>query len=140
MPTSGERHLNTLLGTLSPVLVDEEFVFLTFADAAYGDHAMLQPVASCVETEGLTLVVPRQQAVDLGHAYDAVFSEISLQVHSSLEAIGLTAAISTALARQHISANVIAGFFHDHIFVPQSDSTNAMAVLVELAELSRSAE
>jgi len=31
-----------------------------------------------------------------------------------------------------ISANVIAGFYHDHLFVPSDDADKAVAALLEL--------
>jgi uncharacterized protein len=58
---------------------------------------------------------------------------ITLTVHSALEAVGLTAAFSKALADVNISCNVVAGYYHDHIFVPQQDAEKAMAVLESLA-------
>jgi len=57
---------------------------------------------------------------------------ITLTVHSSLEAVGLTAAVAGALARQGISANVVAAFYHDHIFVPRDQAERAVAVLEKL--------
>jgi len=132
--STGETNLGTLLKTMSPVLATGGFVFVTFAQAQYGDHAELQPIATFNEPEGLTLVVPKECA-DQHHArYDTVFSVITLQVHSSLEAVGLTAAFSAALAEQGISANVIAGFYHDHIFVQQESAATAMAALNALTQ------
>jgi len=128
-----ERDLDKLLSSIAPVLLDDEFVFCTFAHSCYGDHQELKPFACCVETEGLTLVVPKSRADDAGLGYDCVCKGISLGVHSSLEAVGLTAAISTKLARRGISANMIAGYFHDHIFVQSKHAENAVAALGELA-------
>jgi len=119
---------------MSPVLSTGEFVFVTFAQARYGDHVELQPIASFNEPEGLTLVVPKECADQHDVPYNSVFSTITLQVHSSLEAVGLTAAFSAALSEQGISANVIAGFYHDHIFVPQESAATAMAALVALTQ------
>jgi hypothetical protein len=58
-----------------------------------------------------------------------------LQVHSSLEAVGLTAIISGKLASYDISANVIAGFYHDHVFVPEQDAEQALELLNNLSKL-----
>ena len=129
---TGESNLSKLLETMSPVLMAGEFVFITMPNARYGDHAELQPIASFNESEGLALVVPKQRADDNSIAYDAVFSAITLQVHSSLEAVGLTAAFSSVLAENNISANVIAGFYHDHIFVTQDSADKAMQAIVSL--------
>ncbi len=129
---NGETDLDRLLASLSPVLVDGEFVYCTFATAQYGDHAHLQPVAAIGEPEGLTLIVPKANADAHGLDYTIVFRMITLRVHSSLEAVGLTAAFSSTLAEHGIGANVIAGFHHDHILVPGEDAEAAIAALETL--------
>lgn len=131
---TGEQNLQVLLQTLSPTLLDGEFVFLSFAQALYGDHAGLQPIASFVEAEGLTLVVPKAIADQQNKQYDAAFKAITLKVHSSLEAVGLTAAFAQQLSSYGISANVFAGYFHDHIFVASEDADNAIEALNALSK------
>ena len=106
---SGETDLARLLASMSPVLADEEYVFCSIEDARYGDRAELAPIAAVAEAEGLTLILPRARADSAGLAYDSVFRKITLRVHSSLDAVGLTAAFSAALTGQGISANVVAG-------------------------------
>ena len=113
----GEKDLEKLLAGCSPVLSASEFVFVSFPSSRYGDHSELSPIAFIVEDEGATLVVPRSEADARQIGYESVFKRITLNIHSSLDAVGLTAAVSTALSDHGISANVIAGFFHDHIFV-----------------------
>lgn len=130
---AGETDLQTLLASLSPRLNTGEYIFASFANAAYGDHAALNPVASMAEAEGLTLVVPKQKADEYQISYEAVFCGITLEVHSSLEAVGMTAAFAKKLTERGVSANVIAGFYHDHIFVQASDKDKAMAALGEFA-------
>ena len=130
---AGITDLDILVRSMSPQLVDGEFVFCTFADASYGDYAGLNPIASMRETEGLTLVVPRERAAVEGLPCDNLFRCISLQVHSSLDAVGLTAAFSAKLTEQGISANVIAGFYHDHLFVQHDQAERALAAIRELA-------
>lgn len=130
---SGETDLDRLLARLSPRLVDGEFVFLSFVDARYGDRAELEPLAAVSEAEGLTLIVPRQRADAHGQAYESVFRAITLQVHSSLDAVGLTAAFAGKLAERGISANVIAGFYHDHIFVRRDAAASALEALESLS-------
>ena len=129
---NGETDLGRMLATLSPRLADGEFVFCSFAAARYGDHADLEPIAAINEPEGLTLVVPKSNADARALDYSGVFRMISLGVHSSLEAVGLTAAFSHALAKHGISANVVAGRFHDHIFVPVDQAGRAIDALAEL--------
>lgn len=87
------------------------------------------PLATVAEEEGLTVVLPVEDAQRLGLAVDTVFTCITLNVHSSLESVGLTAAVSTALAEHEISCNVIAGYHHDHLLVPAHQAEQAMALL-----------
>ena len=130
---SGETNLDKLLATMSPSFMDGEFVFLSFANAAYGEYANLDPVASIIEAEGLTLVIQKSQADRRALEYQSSFKGITLGVHSSLDAVGLTAAFSVKLTEHGISANVIAGFFHDHIFVQVNDAERAIAALQQLS-------
>lgn len=130
---SGETDLEALLARMSPRLLDGEFVFLSFADGAYGDRAELEPVAAVREDEGLTLIVPRHLADAHGLAYESVFRAITLQVHSSLDAVGLTAAFAARLAERGISANVVAGFYHDHVYVQRDAAAGALEALESLS-------
>lgn len=133
----GEHNLEKLLATMSPVLLDEEFVFVTIKNAHYGDHSELEPFAAVVEPEGLTLLVPRSRADEQKISYQSMFRGITLRVHSSLDAVGLTAAFSAELAKFGISANVLAGYFHDHIFVQSAAADTAMVALKSLAAKNR---
>ena len=125
----GLTDLEEMLSTLEPRLGDEEYVFHTVANGRYGEFQSLLPIASFQETEGLTLVVPRRTAQEQGIDCSSVFRCITLNVHSSLEAIGLTAAVSKTLTDHGISANVIAAFYHDHIFVQKERADEALAAL-----------
>ena len=118
---------------MSPALLPGEYVF-TSVDGDYGDFAELTPLASFVETEGMTLVVPKANAIAGQLDFDSIFRVITLRVHSSLEAVGLTAAVATKLAEKGISANVIAAYYHDHILVPSDKSELAMEALSELCQ------
>ena len=129
---AGEEGLDTWLVLLQPSLLPGDFVFCTAANLKYGDFAELQPLASYQEEEGLTLVLSKQSADVAGLAYDSVFNCIILMVHSSLEAVGLTAAVSGKLAANGISANVIAAYHHDHVFVPKNKAQQALQLLTEL--------
>ena len=92
------------------------------------------PVALVRETEGVTLVLEQEQADGFGLPYEYVAAMITLRVHSSLGAVGLTAAVSQRLAAAGISCNVVAGYFHDHLFVPVDLGTRAVNMLRELGE------
>ncbi|PYY92351.1 acetyltransferase [Pseudomonas sp. TKO26] len=128
---AGETSLTTLLRSMSPQLNDGEYVFCSLAD-----HSLLQGsevLGSFREQEGLTVIIQRQEAERLGLVFDYVAAWITLNVHSALEAVGLTAAFAGALGRAGISCNVIAGYYHDHLFVGQADAQRAMQVLQQLA-------
>lgn len=129
---TGEKDLKKLVASLSPVLMDGEYVFCSFRDAQYGDYLDLEPIVTIKETEGLTLVVPKNKADDRCLSYELAFKGITLSVHSSLDAVGLTAAFSSKLGERGISANVIAGYYHDHIFVPKELAGQAIEALNEL--------
>lgn len=131
---SGERDLAVLLNSMEPELLPKDYVFATFPDGQYGDGAHLLPIGSFKEKEGLTLIIPKQAAENNNIKTDTILRCISLKVHSSLEAVGLTAAISRVLADKNISANVVAGFFHDHVFIPIADAEIAMEVLSQIGD------
>ena len=129
---SGITGLDELLRSIKPQLLDEEVVFCSVV----GDltqYLELQPVATFAEAEGLTLVVSKATALKADLPFTGSFRHIVLTVHSSLAAVGLTAAVSTKLASHGISANVIAAYYHDHIFVPATDAKAALAALQELS-------
>jgi hypothetical protein len=128
---TGETSLPTLLRNMSPTLNDGEYVFCCLAGAS--PPADLQVLGSFREREGLSLILPRQQAERLGLEFDYTAAWITLEVHSALNAVGLTAAVASALADNGISCNVIAGYHHDHLFVAQADGQRAVAVLQQLA-------
>lgn len=128
---AGETSLNTLLRSMSPELNAGEYVFCTLTDASLING--IEVLGSFREREGLTVIIERQQAQALGLSFDYVAAWITLNVHSALEAVGLTAAFATALGRSGISCNVIAGFYHDHLFVGKDDAHRAMSVLRDLA-------
>lgn len=131
---NGETNLDTILRQLKPLVRPEIFVFCTAPNAEYGDFASTKPFASIQEEEGLTLVLVQDQADNAGLPYNGVFRCITLSVHSSLEAVGLTAVISTKLAQHQISANMLAGFHHDHVFVPAHQIESAIQILTSLTQ------
>jgi predicted N-acetyltransferase YhbS len=131
---TGEKNLQTLLATLKPVLREGEYVYVLWPHGR-----PLEPgiEAAVREAEGLTVVLPRDRADSLGLHYDFVAVWITLEVHSALEAVGLTAAVGKALTDARISCNVLAGFHHDHLLVPVADAPRAVEALAELSAASR---
>lgn len=127
---TSEHHLAAVLASMDPVRRPGEFVFV----AADGVEA-LAPEATVREDEGLSAVVAREQADALGLRYEYVAAWITLQVRSALEAVGLTAAVSRALAGAGLSCNVIAGLRHDHLLVPADRADDALRVLHDLSSV-----
>jgi hypothetical protein len=122
-----EHDLQRLLASLEPSRRPGEYVFVT------ADDVDAQILASVVEDEGRSLVLDRSDAERVGLPFDFVAAWITLTVHSALDAVGLTAAVSTALAEAGISCNVIAGRHHDHLLVPHNDAERALEVLRTLS-------
>ena len=129
----GETDLVKLLGSMHPVLNEAEYVFAYLDTPSTELLTNLTPLGTFLEPEGLTVIVLKSKADALGVNYHGIFKNITLNIHSSLEAVGLTAAVSSVLANQGISANVVAAFYHDHIFVPSSKANQALTCLLSLA-------
>jgi hypothetical protein len=128
----GVTNLNTLIREMKPELNAGEYVFcLTDARAHY-----MEANAICLfqEKEGITLILPKQKADQAQLPYSGIYAWITLTVHSSLEAVGLTAAVSQALTDENISCNIVAAYHHDHLFVPSKDAEKALDVLQKLAQ------
>jgi hypothetical protein len=131
-PVNPISDLDQLLAALEPRLEACEYAFCCLPDGA-DIPSGVEPFAAVREAEGLTLVIPVERARSFEWPYQGPFRLISLRVHSSLEAVGLTAAVSSALAAEGISANVVAGFHHDHILVPAGREASALAALTRLS-------
>lgn len=125
--------LDELLATMRPELDPHDWLFAT--DAAPLEGA----IVTVVEREGVTSVVRADGALPASATASAPLARLTLAVHSDLEAVGLTAAIAALLAARGIPANVVAGFFHDHVFVPAAQGAEALAALSELSERARAA-
>jgi hypothetical protein len=119
--------------SLRPRLEAGDFVFCTLEESSYGDYAGCGPIACVAEAEGLTLVLQQQAAEQAGLDYIGLFKCITLDLDSSLHATGLTARIAAALAARAIPANMVAGYFHDHIFVPAEHAAEAVSILSGLS-------
>ena len=124
--------LGGMLAGMAPVLREKPYRFVAhgpdddFIDLLHRTFAMIR------EDEGMTLVIESRTSDPR-----PLFACITLRVHSDLEAIGLTAAVSNALSEDGIACNIIAGFHHDHLFVPWDRRTDALAQLEALSRAAR---
>lgn len=131
-PTGAIRDLDLLLAGMRPSLQPGRYAFTTLPPGQALNPARV--IASIREAEGLSVVVSEADAVALGLPIAFTAAWITLDVHSDLSAVGLTAAFSQALAQAAIGCNVVAGTVHDHLFVPAAQATDAMAVLQALQQ------
>jgi uncharacterized protein len=127
--------LEELLRTIEPVLNPGKYVFASVPDARFIDPSLI--ISSIREAEGLSVVMEQGAAKQEGLATLFTCAWITLTVHSDLQAVGLTAAFSAALGKAGISCNVVAGAYHDHIFVPEHQAGEAMAALYKLQQASQ---
>lgn len=118
-----------MIAGMAPVRRAGEYVFVSGDLAEHADGALM----IFREDEGLTLVLEHARAAELALAYDGIYACITLTVHSALDGVGLTAAVSGALSAAGIPCNMVAAFHHDHVFVPAERVDDALAILNELA-------
>lgn len=131
----GQENLAVLLESMDPELASEEFIYFSCMKPTE-EFPGIKPWAIIREKEGVTLILEKSEADEYGVRGGSVFRRITLNVHSSLDAVGLTAAIATRLAQAGISANVVAGYYHDHVFVQRDRAEEAVGLLKELASES----
>lgn len=128
---AGETDLDILLKSMNPILHPEEYIFCTINhDPSL--YLNLDPVCIFKETEGLTLILEREKADLNNFSYSSVFRMITLSIHSSLEAVGFLAAITSKLAEFGISVNPVSAYYHDHLFVPALRAQEVMNILQKI--------
>lgn len=128
----GEKNLNKLIAALQPKLHAGKYVFTTQLSTEHIPPTAI--IGQFKEKEGITVILKKEVADELELSYTYVASWITLDVHSALDSIGLTAIFSTELAKHNISCNVVAGFYHDHIFVDEKHGKMALKVLKDLSK------
>ena len=128
-----ETDLSVLLKNLNPVASSENYVFTTLPADKLSSTLVSVAKGMFQEREGTTLILPVAAAKQANLQFEGYYRCITCEVHSSLEAVGMTAAMSTALGKAGISANVVAAYYHDHIFVPAEKVDVALEVLTSLS-------
>lgn len=128
----GEANLDVLLSSMTAKLVDGLYVFVTLKDRAVA--AALEPRMMFMEAEGTTLILTKEEAEDAALDYEFPCRMITLQIHSSLEAVGFLARITAELAKANMGVNPVSGFYHDHLFVPDGRQGDALRILQRLAD------
>ena len=124
-----------MLAQMAPVLDSVRYCFMLIAPEI-APQALGAAIGTFREDEGVTAIVPESVARELGEEGPAM-ARITLTVHSSLEGVGLTAAVASTLAEAGIACNMVAAFHHDHAFVPAERGEEALALLRELSASSR---
>ncbi|MCK5794797.1 MAG: ACT domain-containing protein [Anaerolineales bacterium] len=120
---SGETDLDNLIKNIQPILEDEELVFCSLSPARAEEYFVLCQ-GYYLEREGITVIIGKHLADLNDLAYDLVFKRITLNVHSSLAAVGFISRITEVLAAQGFSVNVVSAYYHDHLYI-QSDLAQA---------------
>ncbi|WP_299211830.1 ACT domain-containing protein [uncultured Tateyamaria sp.] len=133
---NGETNIGTLIASMSATLVEGLYVFATVPH----DQQSLDivPRMAFREAEGMTYILLKPEADSLDLEYDFPCRMITLNIHSSLEAVGFMARIATELAKHDMGVNPVSGYFHDHLFVPDGRQGDAIKVLDELSKVSSS--
>lgn len=125
---SGISDIKILLEKMQPSLNEGQYIFATFAPGTDMPRN-ITPLLLFKEREGTTVVIAKSAADQEHISYESVWAWITMDIHSDLEAVGFTAAFSTILGNAGISVNVVAAFYHDHLFVPYDKAETAMSLL-----------
>jgi hypothetical protein len=117
-----------MIAGMTPVMRPEIFVFAITNDPNLVASLYSEAISIFQEDEGVSMLIP----VEAKPPVDSPMRCITLNLFSSLEGVGLTAAGSAALGDNGIACNMVAAFHHDHVFVPSKVSDQALAVLLSL--------
>jgi hypothetical protein len=129
---TGETNLDALIKSLDTELVDGLYVFVTLQPDQV--PANLSPRMIFKESEGTTLIMLKSEAEQHALPFEFPCRMITLNIHSSLEAVGFMARIATELAKYNMGVNPVSGFFHDHLFVPDGREQDALIALSKLSK------
>lgn len=107
---------------MAPRLCEGVFVF-----AATDGPTPPDALGMFLEAEGVSAILPTEPGTPGG------MRQITLDVYSALDGVGLTAAVSASLAEADIACNMVAALHHDHVFVPEADAARALSILTDLS-------
>lgn len=128
---TGETNIGILIRSMSAELQDGLYVFATLKNDDIPEE--LNPRMVFREAEGATLILLKSEAEKAGLAFGFPCRMITLNIHSSLEAVGFIARIATELAARDMGVNPVSAYYHDHLFVPDGREGDAMRILADLA-------
>ncbi len=132
---TGISDLNALVKSMSPKLIDGDFVFCSVSEKRLSE-LKITPLLLFKEEEGISIIVKKHTADINSLAYSRIWTLITLTVHSDLSAVGFLALVTDKLAKSGISVNIISAYYHDHLFVPKEQSGQAMSLLNDLTTTS----
>jgi hypothetical protein len=121
-----------MIGSMTPQMGADRYVFASVSDPDQRAALLPMALATIEEEEGLSLLLSVTVAERAGLPTARQMARITLQVYSDLEGVGLTAAVAKALADRDIACNMVAGYHHDHAFVPAEKADTALAILKDL--------
>ena len=134
----GEQKLDTLLASMNPTLHPETFVFVTLPRSEKTAPPSLQPqVMVFQEAEGFTVITSKLSAEEMGFDYEFPCRMVTLNIHSSLDAVGFLARILDTLKNLSIGVNPVSGFFHDHLFVPVNKEELVLEALKDMSQKAK---
>ncbi len=121
-------NLDELLSLMNPCLNEGEYVYITVSPEKYS-QLTVNPLFVFQEEEGISLILKKSEAEEHNLSFEGVWGWITMEVHSDLAAVGFTAAFSKKLGDAGISVNVVAAYYHDHLFVPIDRANEAVRIL-----------
>ena len=130
MAASGEMNLDKLVASMQPQMHEPVYVFATVPEGFNWQPA--NPVMIFQESEGLTLILNQEVSDSQGIDYEFPCRKITLNIHSSLDAVGFLARITARLAELGMGVNPVSGFYHDHLFVPVDRADEALQALMAM--------
>ncbi|MGL1920962.1 MAG: ACT domain-containing protein [Hyphomicrobiales bacterium] len=131
MASKGGMNLDKLIASMQPKLMPHIYVFAKTTNKGLAQQA--DALMTFHEAEATTLILQQTEADTLGIDYEFPCRQITLNVHSSLEAVGFIAKIAVHLSKYNMGVNPVAGFYHDHLFIDATRVDDAMEALKELS-------